>query len=275
MTTIKFSKMNGCGNDFIVINDLEEEFCNINKISDKLCDRHFGIGGDGILLVRKSKIADVKMLVINADGSYAAMCGNGIRCFAKYVYETGICRKNTIDIETGDGVKKAVIYNNKDKVENVKINMGKFSFKCSDIFANCDKEIINKEILINNKKYIINSVLMGVPHTVIFGKLSNFDIHEGKLIEKYKIFKQGTNVNFVEVIDKNEIKVKTYERGVGPTLACGTGCCASVVIGNKLKKLGDDVIVNTLGGRLRIEIKDNDVYMTGNAVTSFRGECEI
>jgi len=272
---MRFTKMHGTGNDFIVIEDLNNEIVDIYKLAKKVCDRHFGIGADGILVVKKSDVADIQMVIINADGSYASMCGNGIRCFAKYVWEKGLVSNKEIKIETGDGVKIAYLSIQNNEVEQVTINMGSFSFNPKVIPLAVEEEIVDKSMVINNKQYNISTVLMGVPHTVIYGDLNSFNIEEGKHIEKYSLFPEGTNVNFSEVIDSNNIKVRTWERGAGPTLACGTGCCAAVVIGNKLGLIGRNVKVEVLGGSLQIEITKDGVLMTGPAVITFEGESKI
>ncbi|AYD40616.1 diaminopimelate epimerase [Clostridium fermenticellae] len=273
---MKFVKMNGNGNDFVIIDDRKCEFKGKeSQIAKILCDRHFGIGGDGILIVRNSEIAQIQMVIINSDGSYASMCGNGIRCFAKYVWDNHIVDSNPIKIETGDGVKDAFLHMENSKVEKVTINMGKPSFDCKSIPANCEDEIVNKKIKLHGREYNITTMLMGVPHTIIFGNLDDFDINEGKYIEKYELFPEGTNVNFCEIVDKNKIKVKTWERGAGATLACGTGNCSSVIAANKLGFTGDKVEVHIPGGKLLVQIKENGVFMTGPALISFKGELEI
>lgn len=269
---MKFTKMHGNGNDFIVIEDLDAKISDEQGLARKLCSRNFGIGADGILIVRKSEIADIQMIIINSDGSNAAMCGNGIRCFAKYVWETKLVNKTPIDIETGDGVKVAYVEIAHNEVISVTINMGKPSFNPESIPALSNEEIINTNITIDTKKYNINSILMGVPHTVIIGKLSDFNIEEGKYIEKYNLFPRGTNVNFCEVIDRKELKVKTWERGAGPTLACGTGSCAAVVVANRLGLVDNNVKVGIPGGSISVEIKDDGVFMTGPAEIVFFGE---
>lgn len=270
---MNFVKMNGNGNDFIVINDMKNELVDKEcEIAKKLCDRHFGIGADGILLVRKSSASDIKMVIINSDGSYASMCGNGIRCFAKYVYDNNIIRKETINIETGDGIKYAKLEVQDGEVRRVSINMGVPSFELRDIPAIADEKIVNKKIMVCKREYTITSMLMGVPHTVVIGKLDDYKIEEGKLLEKLNIFPKGTNVNFCEVISRDKIKVKTWERGAGPTLACGTGSCASVVACKELGLTGSKVEVHVPGGILFVEITNDGVIMKGPAKTCFIGE---
>lgn len=263
--------MQGTGNDFIVIEDFEGKYGDLEKLAQKLCDRHFGIGADGILIVTKSDIADIQMIIINADGSYASMCGNGIRCFAKYVWEKKIVQEINIKIETGDGVKLANICLEDEKVKSVTINMGKYNFDPRSIPALTPVEIVNKELDVNHKSYYITSMFMGVPHTIVFGKLQDYEVEEGKFIEHHSIFPEKTNVNFCEVIRNNMIKVKTWERGAGPTLACGTGSCASVVAANRLGYIGEKATVEVPGGILDVEIIEEEVLMTGPAEITYEG----
>ncbi|CAB1242338.1 diaminopimelate epimerase [Clostridium sp. MT-14] len=273
---MKFTKMQGSGNDFIVIDDRKNKFLGKeSKLGVKLCNRHFGIGADGVLIVRGSKIAQIKMIIINSDGSYASMCGNGIRCFAKYVWENNIVKGSSIRIETGDGIKEAFLNIDADEVKEVTVDMGTPSFVPGEIPADFEDEIVNKEIEANGKIYKITSLFMGVPHTVIFGRLEKYQVREGKSVEKYAAFPQGTNVNFCEIIDKNNIKVKTWERGAGPTLACGTGSCACVVAANKLNFTDKKVKVTVPGGNILVEIRGNNVFMTGPAEVSFKGEYDM
>ena len=264
--------MQGTGNDFIVIEDFEVKYDNLEELARKLCDRHFGIGADGILIVRKSNIADIQMVIINADGSYASMCGNGIRCFAKYIWGKKYVQGVNIKIETGDGVKLANIGIKDGKAESVTINMGKYNFNPSSIPALSSVEIINKKLEINHNDYYITSMFMGVPHTIIFGKLEDYEVEEGKFIENDSLFPEKTNVNFCEIVRKNMIRVKTWERGAGPTLACGTGSCAAVVAANRLEFVEAKVEVHVPGGLLNIEIVRDEVLMTGPAEITYEGQ---
>jgi diaminopimelate epimerase len=272
---MKFTKMNGNGNDFIVIDDRNNQFLGREgEVAKILCNRNFAIGGDGILIVRDSNIAQTQMIIMNADGSYASMCGNGIRCFAKYVWDKNIVKGNSIKIETGDGIKEAFLNIEDNEVKEVTINMGVPSFKVEDIPAKFHEEIIDKQIKINDREYNITSMLMGVPHTIIFGNLDQYNVEEGKYIEKSETFPIGTNVNFCEVISKDKVRVKTWERGAGPTLACGTGSCACVIASHKLGFTDAKVEVQVPGGKLLIQIREDGVLMTGPAVVSFEGEYE-
>lgn len=267
-----FTKMHGIGNDFIIIDDLDNKYIgNEKEIAKKVCDRHFSIGADGVIFVRKSQTSDIKMMIINSDGSYAAMCGNGLRCFTKYVYDRSIVKKQFIDVETGDGIKKVKINDYQGKARTIEVNMGKGSFTPYDIPSKSNEPIINKIISENHKTYSIISLRMGVPHTIILGKLADFDINEGKNIENNKLFPEGTNVDFCEIESKTSIRVKTWERGAGSTLACGTGCCASFLAAHKIGLVDDNVNVHVDGGVLNIKLVSDYVYMTGEAVETFTG----
>ena len=242
---MKFTKMHGTGNDFIFLLDLDNKYIGQEEsLAKKLCHRRFGIGADGVVLVRKSDIADIKMVIINSDGSWANMCGNAIRCFGKYVYERNIVSKDLISVETGDGVKKLNLTINNGTVDGVKVYMGEISFDGSLVPLKNKSQLINEEINVNGKKYNASALLVGVPHTVIFVDDENYDVSEGKYIEKFELFEEGTNVNFVKVVDDENIIVRTWERGAGATYSCGTGCSASVVVCNKLnltkENLNDD-----------------------------------
>ena len=270
---MNFIKMQGLGNDFIFIEDTEELLIYTEEeLAKQVCNRRFGIGADGLVIIRKSSIADAKMVIINRDGSRANMCVNAIRCFAKYFYEIKMINKDKIDIETGDGVKSVNLYIDNNKVTLVKVNMGKATFKGKDILLKNKEELINEEVIINNKSYKLTSLLMGVPHTILINNKKEYSIEDGKIIENYDLFIEKTNVNFVNIIDENNIEVRTWERGAGATLACGTGCCASVVALNKLGMCSHKVKVITLGGKLEVELSSGDVYMIGESKFICKGE---
>jgi diaminopimelate epimerase len=272
---MKFQKMHGLGNDFILMDEIDPSKYDLSALAIKLCDRHQGIGADGIILILPSEIAEVKMRIINSDGSEADMCGNGIRCFAKYVYDNQINTAKSFTIETGAGVMIPELIVEDGKVLFVKVNMGAPKLNRSDIPMNgATGNVINESIQIAGKEYKITSLLMGVPHTMIFA--DNLDETElimiGRLIEKHPSFPKGTNVNFVEVINDHEINVRTWERGAGRTLACGTGSCASAVASSLIGKTGTEVTVHLALGDLFIEWVDGIVYMTGSANHVFAGE---
>jgi diaminopimelate epimerase len=272
---MNFFKMQGAGNDFVFIEDFNYEVKEECELAKKLCDRHFGIGADGLVIVRKSEIANAKMVIINADGSRANMCGNAIRCFGKYVYEHKIANDNNFSVETGDGVKDIEIILENDKVKYVRVYMGNPSYDGRDIPLNNIDSIIEHEINVDNKTYNITTVLMGVPHTIIFEEDREYNVvDEGSKLEKLELFPAGSNINFVKIIDETHIRVNTWERGAGATLACGTGCSAAVVVAKKLGlvDINKEIFVKAPGGELIIEVLGEDVYMKGPAEVSFEGK---
>lgn len=276
---MNFWKLHGVGNDFIAI---DGRFDNIDSddysdLAKKVCHRHFGIGADGLLVVKNSDICDVEMVYYNSDGSRANMCGNGLRCFCKFVYDNNIVKENEFSVYTLDGIKKISLNIEKEKINTVKVNMGKPNFNPTSIPVNTDKEVfINEKLVVNNKEIELSSILMGVPHTIVFvDELVKEDVCKyGELIEKNEIFPKKTNVNFVKVDDRDNIHVYTWERGCGYTLGCGTGMTASVIVANYLDKVNKSVNVKSEGGSVSIEILD-DVYMIGNAVKICEGTLEV
>lgn len=272
-----FSKMHGLGNDFIIIDNRDDAIKNLNELAVKICDRHFGIGADGILVVEKSHLADIKMNIINSDGSLAEMCGNGIRCFSKYVYEKGILNKQVINIETLAGIMKAELGIENSKVVNIRVNMGSPIFDKKAIPFNGDENNLNYIIEIEGKSYNTATLLLGVPHTVVYVDEINENevMINGKKIENLNIFPCKTNVNFVSIVNKNVIRVRTWERGAGCTLACGTGTCASVVASYLLSKTNNRVEAMLAGGSLYIEYNEGTVFMTGPAELICEGKINI
>lgn len=272
---MNFYKMQGAGNDFVFVEDFNNEIEEECLLAKKLCDRHFGIGGDGLVIVRKSPSANAKMVIINADGSRANMCGNAIRCFGKYVYEHKITEGTKFSVETGDGIKEIEIILEDNKVKYVRVYMGQPSYAGKDIPLVDMESLIEKEITTDNKSFIATTILMGVPHTVIFENDEEYDVVEdGRKLEKLPVFKEGSNINFVKVIDDTHIKIKTWERGAGATLACGTGCSAAVVVAKKLGLVSKEkeIFVKAPGGELVIEVLGDDVYMKGPAEVAFEGK---
>jgi len=266
---IQFQKMHGLGNDFIFLNDIDLTKYNLQSLAIQICDRHTGIGADGIVLILPSNKADIKMRIVNSDGSEANMCGNAIRCFAKLVYESGMIVKDTFKIETYAGViiPELIIENN--LVEAVRVNMGEPKLKKADIpmIGKKTDTAINIPIKVGKTTYNVTSLLMGVPHTMVFvDDLDHIDLLTvGRQIEKNDAYPKGTNVNFVQVINEDEIKVRTWERGAGSTLACGTGSCASVVASSLTGRTSKKVTVHLALGDLLIEWIDKKVFMTGGA----------
>lgn len=271
---MNFYKMQGAGNDFVFVEDFNYEIKEECSLAKKLCDRHFGIGADGLVIVRKSELANAKMVIINADGSRANMCGNAIRCFGKYVYEHKIVSGNKFSVETGDGIKQIEIILENENVKYVRVYMGKPSYDGLNIPLNNLKSLIESKIVVDNKTYNMTTLLMGVPHTIIFEEDREYNVvEEGSKIEKIELFKEGSNVNFVKIIDETHIRVNTWERGAGATLACGTGCSAAVVVAKKLGLVNNDkeIFVKAPGGELIIEVLGQDVYMKGPAEVVFEG----
>ena len=274
---MKFDKYIATGNDFIIFNGIDKSETDYNKLALNVCNRHFGVGADGILVCENSLVSDIKMLYYNSDGSQGEMCGNGIRCFSKYIYDYGIIEKRDISIETLDGIKDVNLDTNElNKVKEIKVDMGYPSFGPDKIPVKSKKDsLLNEKIILDGEEYIYSAVLVGVPHVVIFVEdIQTININDiGKKIENDPIFPRKTNVNFVEILDKENVNIYTWERGAGRTLGCGTGSCASVVIGKTLGKLNDKVYVNTEGGRLKVELDgDFKIYMIGNASHICKGE---
>lgn len=271
---MKFTKMHGLGNDFIVTTKKELEGFDITKITQELCERRLSVGADGVIFCEESDKADIKMRIINADGSEAEMCGNGIRCFAKFVYDNNIVKKENMTIETLAGIMKPSLEIKNGEVQRVKVNMGKPSFKNCEIPLEEGIDPINITLNINGKDINMSCVLMGVPHTVVFvDDVSGVDISAlGPAIEKHDIFLKNTNVNFVSVTDKNNVKIRTWERGAGATLACGTGACSTGIISYLKGKTAENVNVNSAVGTLEINYSGEDCYMTGPAKKVYDGE---
>ncbi len=279
---LKFTKMHGCGNDYIYINCLNQEIDNPSKLSIRLSDRHYAIGSDGVILICKSDVADAKMRMFNADGSEGKMCGNGIRCVGKYLYDKNLVSKDYIDIETLSGIKHihAVRNNANEEVKYLRVDMGKAELdpKKIPVNINADK-VINFPINISGQDYHITCVSMGNPHCIVFCEnIENLDLEKiGPLFEKNSIFPEGVNTEFVEVLDKNTLKMRVWERGSGETMACGTGACACAVaaVENKYCEKNKDITVKLIGGDLTINYTDKTVFMTGPAEKSYEGEIEI
>lgn len=280
---INFSKMHGLGNDFIMINDLDENLNNYSKLAKKLCDRHFGIGADGIILIQSSQKneADFKMRIFNSDGSEAEMCGNGIRCFAHYVHLNDLTDKKNLKIETLAGLIKPEIIDFGTQESTVKVNMGKPSYSLESL--NIKQELIDDQIdklwhypiIIEGKEYLLNGASMGNPHVVIYVEnLDNIDLKKlGPIIEENPLFKKGTNVEFVKIKNDNELDVKVWERGAGITLACGTGACATAAVSIDQDRVNNNIQINLPGGPLQIsKNNNNEMIMTGPSTLVFKGE---
>lgn len=275
-----FFKMQGLGNDYVYIDCINgKEPIDIKNLTNRLSNRHFGVGSDGLILLCKSKVADLKMRMFNSDGSEAQMCGNGIRCVAKLAYELGLICEEITTIETLSGIKTLKLNIVNGKVKTVEVDMGAPILEATKIPVSSSAKIEDKkvkaEVKVKNKKIELTCVSMGNPHAVTFvNNIKNFKVAEyGPILENADIFPEKANIEFVEVVDKNNIKMRVWERGSGETLTCGTGACSSVVASRLNGYTDRKVNVQLLGGNLEIEWKPNNhVYMTGPAVTVFKGE---
>ena len=279
---MKFTKMQGIGNDYVYVNCFEETVKDPAAVARYVSDRHFGIGSDGLILIKPSDIADCEMDMYNLDGSQGAMCGNGIRCVAKYVYDYGIVKKENISVSTKSGIKYLDLTVRDGKVALVRVNMGSPVLTASQIpVVSSTEEMINAHFKVNGENYYITAVSMGNPHAIVYmTDVDHLDIGEiGPYFENHMAFPDRVNTEFVEVLDDHTLKMRVWERGSGETLACGTGACA-VAVASILNGHVDGekpVTVKLLGGDLEIfwDRQENLVYMTGPAATVFDGEIDL
>ena len=279
---MKFTKMQGIGNDYVYVNCFEETVKDQAAVARYVSDRHFGIGSDGLILIKPSDIADCEMDMYNLDGSQGAMCGNGIRCVAKYVYDYGIVKKENISVSTKSGIKYLDLTVRNGKVALVRVNMGSPVLTASQIpVVSSTEEMINAPLKVNGETYYITAVSMGNPHAIVYmTDVDHLDIGEiGPYFENHMAFPDRVNTEFVEVLDDHTLKMRVWERGSGETLACGTGACA-VAVASILNGHVDGekpVTVKLLGGDLEIfwDRQENLVYMTGPAATVFDGEIDL
>ena len=275
---IRFTKMHGAGNDYIYINAINSCPANLPELSNEMSDRHKGVGSDGVVLIMPSDKADFRMRMFNADGSEGEMCGNASRCVAKYVYDKGLTSKRKITLETLAGIKVLEITKVVDeKVREVKVDMGEPSFVPENIPTNSNCEVIDMPISTSLGTLNLTAVGTGNPHgVVIMDSVSDLDIDSiGPEIQNNELFPRKANIEFVRIINRNEIEMRVYERGSGETMACGTGACASVVATSRLGLTDRRATVHLKGGDLQIHwAENNHVYMTGEASTVFEGEYE-
>lgn len=271
-----FSKWHGLGNDFVIVNGLKENIDNYEKMAIEVCHRHFGVGADGLVVILPSKIADFHMRIFNADGSEAEMCGNATRCVARYVYEYGLTNKEKITLETKAGIIKPELIFIEGILSTIRVDMGEPHLKRSEIpMIGNEEKVVNELLTVDNSEYYITCVSMGNPHCILFvDDISAVDLAViGSRIETSPAFPRKTNVEFVQVINKQKVRMRVWERGAGTTMACGTGACATVVATVLNGKTDRNAIVELDGGELRIEWGlDNHVYMSGPAIEVFRGE---
>lgn len=278
---LRFTKMHGTGNDYVYVNLFKEHVENPAELAVKVSDRHFGIGSDGLILVAPSEVADCRMIMYNADGSEGAMCGNGIRCVAKYAYEHNIVQKEQILVETKSGIKSLDLTVEDGKVTYVKVNMGQAILKPADIPVRAGGDtFIDRTIVVEGKEYKATCVSMGNPHCVVFTEgIDKIDLEKiGPPFEHHQWFPDRMNTEFVEVIDDHTIKMRVWERGSGETISCGTGTCAATVAAvlNGYCEKGEEIEVQIRGGKLYdTYLETGEVLMKGPATTVFDGEIEI
>lgn len=282
---MKFTKMQGLGNDYVYVNCFKEKIDNPPKVAKIVSDRHFGIGSDGLIMINPSKVADFEMEMYNADGSRGEMCGNGIRCVAKYVYDYGLTDKTHISVETLGGIKYLDLTVKDGKVALVRVDMGEPELSPEKIpiimkgYSDETDRVLNAQIKVDGKEYHMTGVSMGNPHDVVYiDDVQGLDIEKiGPKFENHERFPQRINTEFARVIDRKTVEMRVWERGSGETLACGTGACAVAVASILNGYTEREVEIRLLGGNLQIEWneEDNHVYMTGPATVVFDGEIEL
>lgn len=277
---MKFTKMQGIGNDYVYVNCFQEKVEHPEEVAVKVSDRHFGVGSDGLILIKPSDVADFEMDMYNADGSRGAMCGNGIRCVAKYVYDYGLTDKTTITVNTGSGVKTLELTVEDGKVSRVRVNMGAPQLQPGKIPMKAEGDrAVDYPIWVGDREYRITAVSMGNPHAVTcVPDVDGLEIEKiGPLFEHHPLFPDRVNTEFIRVLDRHTVQMRVWERGSGETLACGTGACA-VAVACILNGLTEErVTVKLLGGDLEIfwDRDTNQVYMTGPAAVVFDGEIDL
>jgi len=278
---MKFTKMHGIGNDYVYVNCFKETVEQPSKVAEFVSDRHFGIGSDGLILIKPSAVADCTMEMYNLDGSQGAMCGNGIRCVAKYAFDYGIVDKTDISVETKAGIKYLHLTVENGKVSKVRVNMGAPILEAAKIpIVSANEQVLDEVLEVEGNEYRMTGVSMGNPHAVIFMNedVKTLDLPKiGPSFENHKRFPDRVNTEFVRVLDRHTVEMRVWERGSGETMACGTGACAVAVASILNGHTEDHVTVKLLGGDLEIfwDRNENLVYMTGPATTVFDGEIEL
>lgn len=278
---VKFTKMHGCGNDYVYINGFEEHIDAEIKPAfvQRVSDRHFGIGSDGVIFINPSEIADFEMEMWNADGTRAEMCGNGIRSVAKYVYDHHMAKNEVMTIESMGKIKYITVYPKDGVADRIRVDMGEPILTAKDIPVVSENEkVVAETIVVGNNEYTMTCVSMGNPHAVVFLDPDTLDIEKlGPKFENHSVFPKRVNTEFVRIVDRNNVKMRVWERGTGETLACGTGCCATAVACILNGFTDRTVTVHVLGGDIEIEWNEenNHVFMTGPARTVFEGEISV
>ncbi len=270
---LKFLKMEGIGNDYVYFDGINQDVPTDETFIQKVSNRHIGIGSDGVIIILPSETCDFRMRMFNLDGSEGKMCGNGIRCFSKFVYDQGLTDKTTLKIETLAGIRTCELNVEDGKVVSVCVDMGEPITLCSDIPVNYSKvEMVNAPIEIDGNTYYCTAVSMGNPHVIQYVDTLDFDIEAtGPKFEHASLFPESVNTEFVKVVDREHLKMRVWERGSGETMACGTGACAVMYASYLNNKCDEKVDVELLGGHLQIELRDKKIFMTGPARTTFEG----
>ena len=287
MAKLEFVKMQGCGNDYIYVVATKVRPADPGKLSERISDRRFGIGGDGLIMLAPSKQADIRMEMYNADGSRGEMCGNGIRCLARLAYDSGLARKNPLAVETDCGIKTVALTFSNGKVDGATVDMGAPILDGREIPVDADGKVIDHLLEVGGRGYKLTAVSMGNPHCVTFvndDAIWKLDAHEfaalGRQFEHHKFFPRRVNTEFILPLSRNHLKMRVWERGSGETLACGTGACAALVAAVLTNRADRKATVELRGGNLEIEWRAGGdraghVFMTGEAVEVFRGEIEV
>ena len=277
---MKFTKMQGIGNDYVYVNCFEETVADPERVSEIISDRHFGIGADGLVLIMPSDKADFRMRMFNADGSEGNMCGNATRCIGKFVYDNHLTDKTSITLETRSGIKKLTLYPENGKVKTVLVDMGKAVLKPADIPMNVSGDtFINKPITVDGKEVFITAVSMGNPHAVTYvDDVDSLELEKiGPSFENHPLFPERVNTEFIKILDESTMQMRVWERGNGETRACGTGACAAVVaaVENGYCAKDQEITVKVIGGELKVKYTGSTVTMTGDAAKVFEGTIEV
>jgi diaminopimelate epimerase len=278
MVSMKFTKMHGCGNDYVYVDCTQTALEQPEEVARRVSDRHFGIGSDGLILICPSQVADFRMRMFNADGSEGAMCGNGIRCVGKFVYDKGLTAKTSVDIETRSGIKHLALTVENGKVSQATVHMGTPSLAASSLpVIGMGETVVEAPVTVAGRTFSMTCVSMGNPHAILWVEdVQSCGLEEiGPLLENHPMFPDRCNIEFVQLVDDSHVKMRVWERGSGETLACGTGACASAFACYHTGKTGSQVDVELLGGTLHISVaEDGHIDMTGPATTVFEGEIE-
>lgn len=277
---MKFTKMQGIGNDYVYVNCFEEDVRNPSQVARFVSDRHFGIGSDGLILICPSEVADCKMVMYNSDGSQSQMCGNGVRCVGKFIHDRGITHKTTVTVETLGGIKTLQLHLTGDRVSAITVDMGKPILEPANIPVVSTKErFIDQPVTVRGETVFVTAVSMGNPHAVVFVEdTAGLELTKiGSDYEHHPIFPERTNTEFIQVLDRDNLNMRVWERGAGETLACGTGACAALVAAVLTGRCDREATLHLLGGDLRIrwDEETDHVFMTGPAEFVFDGEIDI